>query len=332
MISIVIPLYNKAHTIVHTLNSVFRQTYQDFEVVIVDDGSTDGGADVVRQHFADDRIRIFRQENQGVSVARNNGIEYARAEYVALLDGDDEWHPEYLQITAKYIQDNPRCGLFRGAFMAEGKTSREYFIAKGYENYAGEINLFHNVALFGETSATILKKSVFNKTHKFIPGMKFSEDWLLMQAMALKAPVFYCGIPLNKYIRDVSGQATGSYDLHVRESSDLAYYNRSIEDSMASCPGGNKDANVYVRRMFRCDINNWLLHKRQEYACRFIQKLNPEARNVLTRPYERFLVRHCPKLAVLYIYWTKFLWRLKGYPNWGQKCDLNKIDPKYLNW
>ena len=72
MISIVIPLYNKAHTIVHTLNAVFKQEYLDFEVIIVDDGSTDNGGDN-QQHFHDNRIRIFHQENQGVSVARNRG-------------------------------------------------------------------------------------------------------------------------------------------------------------------------------------------------------------------------------------------------------------------
>lgn len=88
MISIVIPLYNKAHTIVHTLNAVFKQEYQDFEVIIVDDGSTDNGVGIIQQHFHDNRIRIFHQENQGVSVARNRGVEEARCEYVALLDGD----------------------------------------------------------------------------------------------------------------------------------------------------------------------------------------------------------------------------------------------------
>ena len=80
MISIVIPLYNKAHTIMHTLNAVFKQEYQDFEVIIVDDGSTDNGVGIIQQHFHDNRIRIFHQENQGVSVARNRGVEEARCE------------------------------------------------------------------------------------------------------------------------------------------------------------------------------------------------------------------------------------------------------------
>ena len=159
MISIVIPLYNKAHTIVHTLNAVFKQEYQDFEVIIVDDGSTDNGVGIIQQHFHDNRIRIFHQENQGVSVARNRGVEEARCEYVALLDGDDEWHPDYLKIMTKHIQNNPRCGLFLCAFIAQGASRSIYCIPKGFENYQGEINLFHNVSLFGQTSGTVLKKA-----------------------------------------------------------------------------------------------------------------------------------------------------------------------------
>ena len=332
MISIVIPLYNKAHTIVHTLNSVFRQTYQDFEVVIVDDGSTDGGADVVRQHFADDRIRIFRQENQGVSVARNNGIEYARAEYVALLDGDDEWHPEYLRITAKYIQDNPQCGLFLCAFVAQGGSSRSYIIPKGYENYRGEINLFDNVALFGQTSGTILKKSVFNKTHRYIPQMIRHEDFLLVQAMALQAPVFYCGIPLNKYRGGVPGQLTQEKNNPKVDISLLMYYDLSIEDSMASCPGGNQSLRDYLRYYLRHDVKGRFYREGKEKMLGFLRGLAPRTRETLFRPWELWLIRRCPQLAVLYINWTKCLWSLEGHPRWGEKINLNKIDPNYLNW
>lgn len=111
MISVVIPLYNKEQSIASTINSVLAQTYKDFEIVVVDDGSTDNSADVVRA-IDDERIVFISQENQGVSAARNNGILSAKGEYVAFLDGDDLWHPEYLETLVRLISDYPNATLY----------------------------------------------------------------------------------------------------------------------------------------------------------------------------------------------------------------------------
>lgn len=332
MISIVIPLYNKAHTIVHTLNAVFKQEYQDFEVIIVNDGSTDNGVDVIRQNFVDKRIRIFYQENQGVSVARNRGIEEARNEYVALLDGDDEWHPDYLQIMTGHIKNNPQCGLFLCAFIAQRLSFRSYIIPKGYENYQGEINLFHNVSLFGQTSGTILKKSVFGRTHRYIPRMIRHEDYLLIQAMALSAPVFYCGIPLNKYNGGIPGQVTQEVDSPRVRASKLMYYDLSVKDSMESCAKGNKALDAYLRYFLLHDVKRQLLLRENEKVCDFIHGLSPQARKKLLYPCELYLIKYYPNVAVFYINLKKCIWLLKGLPMWGRKCNLNKINSKYLNW
>lgn len=331
MISIVIPLYNKAHTIVNTLRTVFAQTYQDFEIVIVNDGSTDNGVEVIRRYYPDERIRIISQENQGVSVARNRGIEEACSEYIALLDGDDEWHPEYLQIMVKHIQNNPQCGLFFCGFIAQGKSTSSCIIPKGYENYAGEINLFHNVAIFGQTSGCIIKKSIFDKTHRYIPHMIYHEDYLVSQAIALISPVFYCGIPLNKYRGNVPGQTTQNSNSPQALKSKLMYYNLSMEDSLKVSPKGNKFLNVYLRYFLRHDFKLKLLHKEYKGLQDIIRQLSPDVKKLFA-PFELSLMTHCPRLAVFYINLTKVRWRLRGYPVWGEKCDLNKISSQYLNW
>jgi hypothetical protein len=95
-VSVVIPLYNKAPYVRRTLASIAAQTRADFEVIVVDDGSTDGGAEIV-ESFADARFRLIRQQNAGPGAARNRGLSEARGEFVAFLDADDEWRPGYLE-------------------------------------------------------------------------------------------------------------------------------------------------------------------------------------------------------------------------------------------
>ena len=94
--SVVIPLYNKEHYIAGTLRSVLTQTFPDYEVIVVDDGSTDHSLQACKT-VQSDKIRIVQQANQGVSAARNKGIELAAGEYICFLDADDTWHPDYLQ-------------------------------------------------------------------------------------------------------------------------------------------------------------------------------------------------------------------------------------------
>ena len=145
MISVVIPLYNKEQSIASTINSVLAQTYKDFEIVVVDDGSTDKSAEVVRA-IDDERIVFISQENQGVSAARNNGILSARGEYVAFLDGDDLWHPEYLETLNKLISDYPDATLYGIGYckINDNKipknvepTSKRGEIENPWDNYIG---------------------------------------------------------------------------------------------------------------------------------------------------------------------------------------------------
>lgn len=111
MISVVIPLYNKEQSIVRTLDSVMRQTYTDFEVLVVNDGSTDKSP-ALAEAYPDTRIRVINKENGGVSSARNRGIQEAKGEYVAFLDGDDLWAPTYLSTLYQLIMDYPDASLY----------------------------------------------------------------------------------------------------------------------------------------------------------------------------------------------------------------------------
>ena len=106
MFSIIIPLYNKAEYIVETIKSVLNQSFTDFEVIIVDDASTDGSLHLAEK-IKDSRIRIFTKANEGVSAARNFGISKATRPILAFLDADDKWEPDYLKIVLQMIKTYP---------------------------------------------------------------------------------------------------------------------------------------------------------------------------------------------------------------------------------
>ena len=122
-VSVVIPLYNKVRHIARTINSVLTQTFLDFELIVVDDGSTDKGGDVVRQ-ITDPRLRLITQDNAGVSAARNRGIQEAHTGLVAFLDADDEWLPEFLEIVMGLFKRHPEAGIFATAYRCcDGKKN-----------------------------------------------------------------------------------------------------------------------------------------------------------------------------------------------------------------
>ncbi len=104
-VSIIMPLYNKACTVARAVESILKQTFTDWQLIIVNDGSTDNGADIVKQ-FNDNRIELLYQSNKGPGAARNAGIEKAEGKYLAFLDADDQWYPWYLTNAVRAIQNN----------------------------------------------------------------------------------------------------------------------------------------------------------------------------------------------------------------------------------
>ncbi len=109
--SVIIPLYNKANFVQKTIESVLNQTFNDFEVIIVNDGSTDNSLAVVNR-INDPRIRIFSKENGGVSIARNFGIKKALYDFITFLDADDLWLPDFLETIKGMIEHHSQAGIF----------------------------------------------------------------------------------------------------------------------------------------------------------------------------------------------------------------------------
>lgn len=163
-VSVIIPTYNRAHLVGRAIQSVFNQTYQDFEVIVVDDGSTDNTEEVV-ENFRDHRIRYMRHsENCGYPIPCNTGIKVARGEYIAFLDSDDEWLPEKLRHQLNIFQEaNEDVGLVYSGFVrvyANGKVKKHKDSLKGIlvgfpSRWLVKREVFENIEGFDETVAAL---------------------------------------------------------------------------------------------------------------------------------------------------------------------------------
>ncbi|MBD2494040.1 glycosyltransferase family 2 protein [Nostoc sp. FACHB-280] len=123
LVGVIIPLYNKGKYIARAIDSVLGQTYQNFEIIVVNDGSTDNSPDIV-SNYPDSRIHIIHQMNSGPGAARNRGITESKAPFLSFLDADDEWLPEFLEKSIEHLQKHPECLLsVSGHFRGEERTS-----------------------------------------------------------------------------------------------------------------------------------------------------------------------------------------------------------------
>ncbi|MFH2010978.1 MAG: glycosyltransferase [bacterium] len=190
-VSIVIPLYNNAAYIERALGSVQRQTLQDFEVIVVDDGSTDGSGELAAA-VADPRIRVLRQENQGVSAARNRGIEEARGELVAFLDADDEWLAGFLAAVGQLHALFPQAGICcTGYTVFEAGGSVREVVLRGPPEPRLIRRYFRHAAdaYFVWTSCVAVPRKVFQEVGCFPEGEPIGEDLDLWGRIALRFPV-----------------------------------------------------------------------------------------------------------------------------------------------
>ena len=195
-ISVVIPLYNKGPYIARALNSVLAQTFQDFEVIVVD-GSTDDGAEVVKG-FDDSRIRLIQEEGVGVSAARNQGVAAARAELIAFLDADDEWMPRHLETLMRLRENYPEAGLYATAysiFTTRSELKSPRFTSIPPAPWEGVLPSYFLVAAMSSmpisTSSVGIPKDIFRESSGFRIGLNMFEDSLLWGQIALKHPVVF---------------------------------------------------------------------------------------------------------------------------------------------
>ena len=210
--SVVIPLYNKAPYVAKAIESVLSQTFTDFELVVVDDGSKDDSVAIAsRVIHGYDNCCLVQQDNAGVSVARNNGVALSHGEYLCFLDADDWWDPTFLEEMSGLMEEFPDAGIYGTSYRIVDEVKKKTRDAvmgvdmgfeKGYINYFKAYAKSYYMPLW--TGAVCIPRKVFNEVLGFKPALKMGEDFDLWVRIVLKYKVVLLNKPLSNYNQDVN--------------------------------------------------------------------------------------------------------------------------------
>jgi len=181
IVSVIIPIYNRAHVLARAIQSVLDQTYQDFEIIVVDDGSTDNTEEIVKS-FNDPRIRYIRhEENKGAAAARNTGIKAAKGEFIAFQDSDDKWLPEKLEKQMKVFENAPaKVGVVYTGFWRIENNKKIYIPFSWLTQKEGNIHKELLKENFIGTPAALVRKECFEKAGMFDEKLPRLQDWELV--------------------------------------------------------------------------------------------------------------------------------------------------------
>ena len=235
--SVIVPLYNKAPYVQRALDSVLAQTFRDFELIVVDDGSTDGGSEIVAR-CSDPRVRVVRQTNAGPGAARNRGLREAQGEFVAFLDADDEWLPEFLARSAEYLRlhgevatismgyrnTRTKPEVLESMLDAEGVRNGQYRVGPEGRSARFVVRLLS----YMKPWSTVGRRSVFMRFGGFLDKWKclYGEDEYLWLQVLLNETIAVSREPLVVYhaeVSSLSGNRAGPYPVEpfLRDPSEL---------------------------------------------------------------------------------------------------------------
>jgi glycosyltransferase involved in cell wall biosynthesis len=224
MFSVIIPLYNKAAYVANAIRSVISQSYQEWELIVINDGSTDDSR-AVAEHAGShlgSRFRIVDQENAGVSVARNNGVKTAGFEFIAFLDADDWWDKDYLLTIRKMIMRYPDAGIYSTSYF-QVKHGKNRIAPIGVDNTFEEGPVDYckvyskTLCMPVWTGATVIRRELFESAGGFKPNLKLGEDFDLWIRIALTHQVVFHNRPLAYYNQDVDLKTRAVGRLHKPE-------------------------------------------------------------------------------------------------------------------
>ncbi len=217
--SIIVPIYNKALYVRKALQSILAQSFTDYEVVIVDDGSTDDSLAVAKDFVEriDDRWTIICQPNAGVAAARNYGVAKSKGEYVCFLDSDDWWEPTFLDEMDRLIHEYPDAGLY-GCDYYYVKNGKKKIYPKNAEGYIDYCKVYTDCkAMPIHPNGAIIPRKVFDEVGGFDPSIKMGEDFILFMQIVFKHKVAFLNKQLVTFNQDADPKWRAITKLHKPE-------------------------------------------------------------------------------------------------------------------
>src|SRR5215218_167149 len=200
VVSVVIPCYNQAHFLGEAIESVLCQSYQGFEVIVVDDGSQDDTAQLALAYAAEDaRVRLVRQENRGLAGARNRGLRESTGEYMVFLDSDDRLMKEALEVGVRELESHPECAFVSGHYRAISAEGDAYAVPRQHR-----VDGDHYLALLRDNyismpASVMYRRWVFGEVGGFDGTVDAAADWDLYLRVARRFPIHHHGEVVAEY-------------------------------------------------------------------------------------------------------------------------------------
>lgn len=246
--SVILPLYNKERFVARCIDSVLAQTRQNFEIIVVDDGSTDRGPEVVRA-MKDSRIRLIQKENGGASSARNRGALEASFDFLAFLDADDEYLPRHLEVVEDLVVRYPQAEAYGTAcWFLKTNGSVRYVANRRALNgrYEGMVTNFFRGGHILWCCSGVVRRDIFNQVGGFDPQLKNGQDQDLWFRIAAVSSFAYTNDPQVIWHLGVPGSLSQSGAQSFRANRVLANHDRLLESSLSA--DRKSGVQEYVRR------------------------------------------------------------------------------------
>lgn len=189
-VSVIIPTFNRVNLLKETVQSVRNQTFRDFEIIVVNDGSSDGTDEWLDSQVD---IRAVHQKNQGIARSRNNGAAKARGSWFAFLDHDDLWAPEKLDVQVRFAREHPEMGLIAAKHVRLGSS---YRVPQKFRWIYGDLLAKEYGESFIHTSSVMIRRDAFTDVGGFPPRYRFADEFDVWLKIASRYPIAYFNLPL----------------------------------------------------------------------------------------------------------------------------------------